>query len=456
VRAGARVSRIAVAAGPDAGHAYPALGVAAELRRRGHEVRFYSGPDHRDLATSLGCSFDLLPRLGPTAGDGDLGHRLWRRAADMAAPFADQLRVWRPDLVVSDLLTRCGAFAAQLVELPWVEVVPHHLPDPGEGLPPVGLGRRPARSALRRLDDRRIHAQQLRSYALGAEQAAAAAGTLGLTEVAPPVLRLVATLPSLERTRTTWPSTAHVVGPLAVEPALTPLAPPAGDEPLILVTDSTASGLETSLADVALRGLRYLDVRVVVTSGRVPPRREAGVVVGRGPHGPLLEQASLAISPGGGGFVSKAAAAGVPHVVVPLLGDQREAASRLRDTGAGRTVRPGRLSPRTLRWAVVRHLADPRASEGAARLAAEAAALGPALAGDLVERVLAGERPASSGPDTHLPQGLVDPARSSASANAAVTRSSKPTSRTSSSRSGSSATHATTASASTEVASGSG
>jgi UDP:flavonoid glycosyltransferase YjiC (YdhE family) len=451
------VSRIAVAAGPDAGHAYPALGVAAELRRRGHEVRFYSGPDHRHLATSLGCSFDLLPRLGPTADDGDLGHRLWRRAADMAAPFAEQLRAWRPDLVVSDLLTRCGAFAAQLVGVPWVEVLPHHLPDPGEGLPPVGLGRRPARTALRRLDDRRIHAQQLRSYALGAEQAAAAARTLGLTEIAPPVLRLVATLPSLERPRSTWPATAHVVGPLAVEPAMTPLVPPPGDDPLLLVTDSTASGLEASLADVALRGLRYLDVRVVVTSGRVPPRREPGIVVGRGPHRPLLEVASLAISPGGGGFVSKAAAAGVPHVVVPLLGDQREAAARLRDTGAGRTVRPSRLSPRTLRWAVVRHLADPRASEAAARLADEAAALGPALAGDLVERVLAGGEPVASGPHEHLPQGRSAPdAPSSAVANASVTRASNPTSRTSSNRPGDPATHETTAATSTEVASGSG
>jgi UDP:flavonoid glycosyltransferase YjiC (YdhE family) len=451
------VSRIAVVAGPDAGHAYPALGVAVELRGRGHEVRFYSGPDHRDLAAALGCSFDLLPRLGPTAGDGDLGHRLWRRAADMAAPFAEQLRAWHPDLVVSDLLTRCGAFAAQLVEVPWIEVVPHHLPDPGEGLPPVGLGRRPARTPLRRLDDRRIHVQQLRSYELGAEQAAAAARTLGLTEIEAPVLRLVATLPSLERERRAWPATAHVVGPLAVEPALAPLAPPPGDDPLIVVTDSTASGLERSLADVALQGLRYLDVRVVVTSGRVPPRRDARVVVGRGPHRPLLELASLAVSPGGGGFVSKAAAAGLPHVIVPLLGDQREAAARLRDTGAGRTVRPGRLSPRTLRWAIVRHLADPRATAAAARLAAEAAALGPTLAGDLVERVLAGERPVASGPADHLPQRRSVPAaRSRAVANASVTRSSKPTSRTSSSRPGASATHETTASTNTEVASGSG
>jgi UDP:flavonoid glycosyltransferase YjiC (YdhE family) len=398
-----------VVAGPDPGHAYPALGVAAELRARGHQVRFYSGLDHRELATSLGCSFELLPRLGPTADDGDLGHRLWRRAADMAAPLAGQLRRWDPELVVVDLLTRCGAFASQLVDVPWVEVVPHHLPDPAVGLPPVGLGRRPARTPWRRLDDRRIHAQQLRSYALGDAQAAEAARTLGLRDVAAPVLRLVATLPSLERSRVDWPSTAHVVGSLAVEPPLAPLDPPAGDEPLVLVTDSTATGVETSLAEIALRGLRHLDVRLVVTSGRVPASRDGSIVVGRGPHRPLLDLAALAVSPGGGGFVSKAAAAGVPHVVVPLLGDQREAAARLRDTGASRTVPLSRLSPRTLRWAVVRHLADERARPAAARLATEAAALGPVVAGDLVEQVLAGDRPRASGPDEHLR--AISPAR---------------------------------------------
>jgi UDP:flavonoid glycosyltransferase YjiC (YdhE family) len=396
------VTRIAVVAGPDAGHAFPALGVAAALRGRGHEVRFSSGPEHETLAHQLGCSFELLPRLGPTAGDDDLGHRLWRRAADMAAPLAGHLRAWRPELVVSDLLTRCGAFAAQLVGVPWVELVPHHLPDPAPDLPPVGLGRRPARSAIRRADDRRIHEQQLRSLALGSAQAAEAARTLGLTEIAAPVIRLVATLPSLERPRRDWPRNAHVVGSLAVEPPLPALEPPAGDTPLVLVTDSTATGVEGSLAEAAMRGLSGLDLRLVVTSGRVPPRRQADLVVGRGPHRPLLAEAAVAVSPGGGGFVSKAAAAGVPHVVVPLMGDQREAAARLRDTGAGRTVRPTRLSPRTLRWAVVRHLADHRARQAAAMLAAEAEQLGPELAADLVEAVLAGDPPEAAGPRAHL------------------------------------------------------
>jgi UDP:flavonoid glycosyltransferase YjiC (YdhE family) len=397
------VSRIAVVAGPDPGHAYPALGIATALAERGHELRFYSGDRHRELTLALGCSFERLPRLAPTPGDHDLGHRLWVRAADMAAPLSWQLRRFGPDLVIADQLTRSGAFAAQLVDLPWIELVAHHLPDPAPDLPPVGLGRPLPRTPWRRADDRRIHDLQQRSYRLGAEQALAAVRSIGLGAVEPPVLRLVATLPALERPRAAWPAIAHVVGPLAVEPPLAPLEPPPGDGPLVLVTDSTASEVQRSLAETAVLGLAGLDLRLVITSSRIAARREPDLVVGTGPHRPLLATAAVAVSPGGGGFVSKAAAAGVPHVVVPLLGDQREAAARLRDTGAGRTLRPNRLSPRTLRWAVVRHLADPRARRGAAQLAAQAAALGPALAADLVEAVLAGARPVAAGPAEHLP-----------------------------------------------------
>lgn len=396
------MSRIALVAGPDAGHALPALGVGAGLVRRGHHVRCWTGAGHDAVAAAHGIAMSRLPGLEPTDGDHDIGHRLWARAASMAAAFVDDLERWRPDLVVVDTLTRAGAFAAQLLDLPWAETIPHHLADPADDLPPVGAGRGLARTPLRRWDDRRIVAMQRCSLRAGAAQSEAAARELGLEGVQAPALRLVATLPGLERRRRVWPDDAHVVGPLALEPALPPLEPPEGDAPLVVVTDSTATGVGRSLARTAITGLRYLDVRVVVTTGHGRPRREPGLVVGRGPHGPLLAGAAVAISPGGGGFVSKAAAAGVAHVVVPLQGDQREAAARLADTGAGRTVAPWRLSPRTLRWAVVRQLNDRRAAAGAARLAEQAAALDPDVPAELIEAVIDGERPKATGPGQHL------------------------------------------------------
>jgi UDP:flavonoid glycosyltransferase YjiC (YdhE family) len=343
-----------------------------------------------------------LPLLAPTPDDADLGHRLWIRAGEMAPPLADLVAAWGAQLVVMDTLTRAGGFAAQLLGLPWVELVPHHLDDPDPELPPIGLGRRPARHAVRRADDRRIVRLQLKSFELGARQAAGVASSIGLSEVGRADLRLIATLPSLERPRQTWPSDAHVIGPVAIDPVLPALEPPAGREPLVVVTDSTASGVERSLGAVALAGLRDLDVRVVVTSSTLPPRREGPIVVGRGPHAPLLAGADLAVTFGGAGFTSKAVAAGVPLVVVPLQGDQREGAVRLRDAGVARVLPLRRLSARSLRWAVIRALADTSARRAAACLALEADQLGPTRAAALIERVLDGERPTVRGPRDYL------------------------------------------------------
>lgn len=396
------MARIAVVAGPDPGHALPALGLAAELNTRGHDVRVLSGDGHDATAAAHDLVVERLPRLAPTAGDDDLGHRLWVRAAEMAVPLAGQLRAWHPDLVVVDTLTRCGAFAAQLLGVPWVELVPHHLDDPADDLPPVGLGRRPARFPLRRRDDRRIVRLQRQSIGRGQEQARSVAQSIGLAGVTRPLLRLIGTLPSLERPRAIWPTDAHVVGPLALDPVMPALEPPEGDLPLVVVTDSTASGVARGLGQIALRALARLDLRLVVTSGRLPARREPGVVVGRGPHGPLLSVANLAVGFGGAGFVGKALVAGVPLVVVPLQGDQREGAARLRDAGVGRVLPLRALGPTRLRWIVLRQLEDGAARGAASAIAGEARRLGPEVAAELVEQVVAGVVPVASGPADHL------------------------------------------------------
>jgi UDP:flavonoid glycosyltransferase YjiC (YdhE family) len=398
------MAKIAVVAGPDAGHALPALGVASALHRRGHAVRFFTGEGHDLTAAAHGLQAERLPLLAPTKQDDDIGHRLWTRAADMAVPLAAHLRPWAPELIVADTLTRCGAFAAQLLGVPWVELIPHYLDDPDDDLPPVGLGRRPARSALRRADDRRIVGLQRRSLALGAAQASAAAAAIGLPGVAAAALRLIGTLPGLERDRRRWPSDAHVVGPLALDPELPPLVPPPGRLPLVVVTDSTATDVDRGLGEVALRALARMDLRLVVTSTALPARRSHGVTVGRGPHAPLLAEAALAVGFGGAGFVSKAMAAGVPMVVIPLQGDQREGAARLRDAGAGRALPLRSLGPARLRWSVVRQLADPGAGAAARRLATEAKHLGPDLAAALVEAALTARVPDATGPRHHLDQ----------------------------------------------------
>lgn len=398
--------RIALFAGPDPGHALPMLGVAAALVRQGAEVRCWTGREHHASGAAVGVDVRELPALPPSDQDVDLGYRFWGRAVEMTPLLVSRVREWGPDVVVTDALLRAGGLAAQLLEVPTVEVIGHHLPDPADDLPPVGLGRRRPRTAIGRAQDRSLVHLQRRSVATGRAQGRAAAAAVGLASPRPPAIRLLATLPRLERPRRSWPDDAHVVGPLAIDPALPHLEPPAGDRPLVVVTDTTASGVASMLGRVARDTLPHLGVRVVITSSQLPPMRTAQVVVGPGPHRPLLQQAAVAVGPGGGGFLSKATAAGVPLVLVPIQGDQREAAARLRDTGAGVRLNPGRLAgplgSRRLAWAVARLLADPAARRASGHLADEAAQLGPHVAATLVLQVAEGQQPRAVGPAQHL------------------------------------------------------
>ncbi len=400
------MTRIALFAGPDPGHALPMLGVAAALAGRGDEVRCWTGRSHRASGAAVGVDVRELPPLPPADEDSDLGHRFWGRAVEMAPLLVSALGGWRPDVIVTDTLVRAGGLAGQLIDVPTVELVGHHLPDPAADLPPVGLGRRLPRTVVGRAQDRALVHFQRRSVATGQAQGRAAAASLGLTAPRPPAIRLLATLPSLERPRRSWPSDAHVVGSLAIDPALPDLEPPPGGGPLVVVTDTTAAGVTSILGRVALDALHHLGVRVAITSSTLPPLRDGRIVVGPGPHRPLLAQAAVAVGPGGGGFLSKATAAGVPTVLVPIQGDQREAAVRLRDTGAGLRLSPrgltGPLGARRLVWCVARLLADPAARRAAGRLADEAIRLGPELAADLVLRVAQGQRPWAGGPAEHL------------------------------------------------------
>jgi UDP:flavonoid glycosyltransferase YjiC (YdhE family) len=389
------VSRIALVAGPDAGHALPCLALGSALAARGHDVTLLTGAGHAPAAAAHHLRFLELPGLAGPGAD-DLGVLLWERAAAMTPALVDLLRAEvRPDLVVADVLTRVGGFAAEVLGVPWVQLSPHHTTEPSQHLPPIGLGRPPARTPWRRWDDTRIRLQQEASLATGRAQERQARARLGLPPAGGPVLRLHATLPALEPARPDWPADSHVVGAMDVDPPLPPLALPDGDGPLVVVTDSTASRVDWSLGAIALDALRHTGVRLVVTTGRTDLDPWHVAVVGKGPHGPLFDAADVVVTPGGGGSTAKALTRGVPLVVVPWHGDQRETAGRVATAGAGVRLSPARCTPGRLRRAVVRVLADGRYAAAARAAAAGAAGLGPDHAAGIVDEVLAGRAPAA-------------------------------------------------------------
>lgn len=367
--------RVAVVAGPDPGHAFPAIAMCLKFLAAGDEPTLLTGAQWLDVARGQGVDSALLAGLDPVDGDDDAdsGAKLHRRAARMAVLNRPGLEELRLDLVVSDVITSCGGMAAEMLGVPWVELNPHPLYLPSTGLPPLGSGLAPGVGVRGRLRDTAMRALTARSWRMGQRQRSAARVEIGLPSTDPgPVRRLIATLPALEVPRPDWPAEAVVVGPLHFEPTSAVLDVPDGSGPVIVVAPSTAVTGTQGVAEVALEAL--VPGRTVPTGARVVVSRLAGrdgaavppwAVVGLGRQDELLSHADVVIGGGGHGLVAKALLAGVPMVVVPGGGDQWEIANRIARQGSGRLVRP--LTAGALTAAVDDVLSSPGYRERARR-----------------------------------------------------------------------------------------
>ncbi|WP_101949498.1 glycosyltransferase [Mycobacterium sp. 3519A] len=364
--------RVAVVAGPDPGHAFPAIALCLKFVAAGDTPTLLTGPQRLEAARRAGVHAVELEGLDPTSvdDDSDAGAKIHQRAARMAVLNAPLLRDLAPELVVSDVITACGGLAADLLGLPWVELNPSPLYRPSKGLPPLGSGLAPGVGLRGKTRDAVMRALTARSWRRGLRQREAARAEIGLPARDPgPRRRLIATLPALEVPRPDWPEEAKVVGPLHFEPTDAVLQVPAGAGPLLVVAPSTAVTGAGGLAEMALETLRPGET--LPDGARIAVSRLGGpdlavppwAVVGMGRQDELLAHADLVICGGGHGLVAKALLAGVPMVVVPGGGDQWEIANRLVRQGSAQLVRP--LTPESLVAAVGAVLSSPRYRDAA-------------------------------------------------------------------------------------------
>ena len=372
--------RVAVVAGPDPGHAFPAVALCLRLQAAGDQPVLLTGRQWLDTAREAGVDARELLGLDPEDGDDDAdsGAKIHQRAARMAVLNVPVLRELAPDLVVSDVITVCGGMAAELMGLPWVELTPHPLYLPSKGLPPLGSGLAPGVGLRGRLRDAMLRFFTARSVREGDRQRSAARVGIGLPATDPgPARRLIATLPELEVPRPDWPAEAVVVGPLHFEPTTAVLDVPAGAGPVVVVAPSTATTGMQGLDELALEAL--VPGRTLPSGARVVVSRLHGAdvpvpswaAVGLGRQDELLKQADVMICGSGHGIVSKTLLAGVPLVAVPGGGDQWEIANRVVRQGSGELIRP--LTAEALAAAVAQVLSTP-AYRAAARRAGDSVA----------------------------------------------------------------------------------
>ncbi len=376
-------ARILLAAFGDAGHAFPAIALARALRERGHEVVVETWERWREPIEAEGLRFEPAeqykvfppPPPGAEPGPGE--------AAVALAPLFEE---WRPDLVVSDILTLAPALAAELHGVRRATLIPHLYPVHQPAMPFFGVGVMPPRTRLGAAAWTAAAPLLETGLRRGRRELNATRRSIGLPELdrfhggLSEELVLVATFPELEYPRR-WEQQVRVVGPLSFEIPHSDVALPAGDGPLVLVASSTAHDPDCKLIRRAFEALADEPVRVLATTnGQRPPAPidvpANGAVVDWLSYTQAMGAADLVVCHGGHGTICRALEAGKPLLVSPAVGDMAENGARVQWAGAGLMLPSRFRRALTLRALVRELLADPRYRERAAAIGAGATGSG--------------------------------------------------------------------------------
>ncbi len=398
--AGTRPLRIALGSFGEAGHTFPVMALARELRRRGHAVMVHTWDRWQPAIEAEGIEFAAAPQYGPDPATGQYrsSYDVVRMAVVDSQP---DFEAFAPDIVVSDVLSNTSALIAERIGAGSVTLVPHVFPIPEPGMTPYSAGMRNPRTPVGRRFWREFSRITEPGYRQGEREYDDLRRDLGLPSAPGPMptlsreLTLVATLPQLEYPRE-WPAWVKVSGPLLWEPpAAEPTPLPPGDEPLVLLAPSTAKDLEHRMLRAAMRGLADEPFRVLGTTNRRPLFKP--LVVGRrsrlvpwATYSEVMEQASVVVCNGGHGTVARALATGCAVLVVPDDGDQRENAVRVAYSGAGLRLPKRWVTARSLRLATRRLIDEPSFRARAQEMRAwHETNPGDARAADLIERLAA-------------------------------------------------------------------
>ncbi|MGV9408807.1 glycosyltransferase [Nocardia sp. NPDC003693] len=401
------MARYLVAASPIPGHVAPMLTVAADLARRGHQVRFLTGESFLETVTAQGISCSALPAdaavsVNDVAREPAPGLlRKWRNGnAELRAgfldPIAGQYRALRRELdgahvdaVLVDVMFT-GAIPLLLAQRPRPAVVacgvvPLMLSS--SDTPPFGMGWQPQKgrdyTAMNRFVRQVLFSSTQRR--LDATLDALGVGPAPGYLLDWPLLAdrlLQFTVPGFEYPRGDLPDSVIFTGPL---PGVHPPSP--WDRPsartIVHVTQGTWNN--SDLGQLIAPSLTALsgreDCAVVVSTGGSPmpavPVPANARITDFVPYDQLLPHVDVMITNGGYGGVQQALRHGVPVIVAGETADKPEVAARVAYTGAGIDLRTAHPTPAAIAAAVDRVLNSPEFRSAAARVGREMRASTP-------------------------------------------------------------------------------
>jgi UDP:flavonoid glycosyltransferase YjiC (YdhE family) len=378
----------------------PAIGLAAELVRRGHEVHVLADPTIEASANSAGCAFTpwrdaphVNSRSEQTALIAAMEGRNPVRAFRVAKDFVGKdltrrfsgdvvatIREFPVDAVLADGLPGI-LIGAQSTGLPTAALLSQTYLRPTPGLPLMGTGWSPGPGVLRRVRD--TVAPMTASWLLDRtlprlNAVVASCGQPPLHDVFELFDRcskvLVMTSPSFDFVAPRLPANVRYVGPQLDDPSWAVAEwHSRGTDPLVLVATSSIFQHQVGLLRRVARALGRLPVRGVMTTGtavdpleiEAPPNVD---VVQVAPHSRILTKASVVITHAGHGTMMKTLAAGVPLVCIPMGRDQKDNTVRALRHGVGVRLSV-RSTPAKIAAAVADVLGDPHYAAAARRFA---------------------------------------------------------------------------------------
>ena len=332
----------------------------------------------REHVEGEGMRFAAAPeyQVFPTEGR---ALKPYEAAVRASAETRSLIRAVDPDAVVADILTVAASLAAELEDRPWATLVPHVMPMGEPGFPVYAVGAVYPRTGFGERLWRTSRPLLMRGEQQGRDELNETRARVGLPPLAhvqggtSRKLALVATLPQLEYPRRDPPPWLRVTGPLLWEQPFGDVEPPPGDAPLVLVAPSTSQDPSHRLLRAALEGLAEEPVRVLATTNRRPPESPIevpanAVLVDWVSYARTMPRCAAVVCHAGHGTVVRALASGTPVVACPHAGDMAENAARVRWAGLGVSLPRRFHTPRGVRLAVRRLLANPSYAARAAAI----------------------------------------------------------------------------------------
>jgi UDP:flavonoid glycosyltransferase YjiC (YdhE family) len=405
------------------GNAPPQLVIAKRLVRAGKKVRILAPAVLRNAVIEAGAVFEPYRRapehdtakpeldlikdweVSGLAAAARVRDRLMiGTAGAFAADLIDLIGERRPDALVTDYALFGGFLAGEHASIPTIGLIHSIYPFPAPGIPPFGLGLRPARGLFGSLRDRFLNRFVARFFNIRVPELNAVRAQLGLSplsstlEIFSGATRLLVMTSASFDFAGELPPNVRYVG-IQIDPDASPVRPARttrGRQPLVLVGFSTTYQNQQIVLRRVIEALGAMDVRATVTLGPVP-KDEIGSLPPNVQllewvdHTALLPEVDLMITHGGHGSVTTALRYGVPVVCLPMGRDQKDVAIRAVCKRAG-VLASASLPARSLTRVIDRALRDEELRAGARRLADRLSADDPASAMIELEAALAPNR----------------------------------------------------------------